>query len=147
MVIYIKKFFIVLISTLGITGIPSLIFGNSIGGYVLPFLYPPGFLFPVIWSILYVLMSVSVCLASRDNDDVFVIYYVNVVVNALWTVIFFGLRLKLFSFIWIVLLLGVTVYMLYKFYKYNRLSAYLLIPYVIWLIYAGYLNLGIYILN
>lgn len=111
----------------------------------------PGILFPIVWTILYLLMSVSYYIISNSNDkqkdESKTIYIVQLIINSLWSLIFFGFEAYLLAFIWIIILLIAVIVMIVKFYKVNRLSAYLQIPYVLWIIFAGYLNLGIYILN
>lgn len=111
----------------------------------------PGILFPIIWTILYLLMSISYYIISNSNDkqkdESKTIYIVQLIINSLWSLIFFGFEAYLLAFIWIIILLIAVIVMIVKFYKVNRLSAYLQIPYVLWIIFAGYLNLGIYILN
>lgn len=111
----------------------------------------PGILFPIIWTILYLLMSVSYYIISNSNDkqkdESKTIYIVQLIINSLWSLIFFGFEAYLLAFIWIIILLIAVIVMIVKFYKVNRLSAYLQIPYVLWIIFAGYLNLSIYILN
>ena len=97
-------------------------------------------LFPVIWSILYILMGFSSYLIS-DNKRLFNIYKVNLMVNLLWTFIFFMFNLKVFAFFWILLLSVIVGFMIYEFYKENKFAAYLLIPYFLWLIFASILNL------
>lgn len=140
-------FIIILISTFIIALIPSIIVGSSTIGLILPKLYPPAVLFPIVWSILYLLMSISIYIVSKDDDNLFLIYYIQVVINSLWSVIFFGFKLRLFGFIWIVFLLLIVLIMIKRFYDISKLSLYLLIPYVLWLGFAGYLNLAIYLLN
>jgi len=116
-----------------------------------PILSPPGFIFPIVWTILYVLMGISSYLIYNENSIhsscCLKIYLINLFVNFLWTPIFFGLNLRLFSFIWIILLDIVIVYMIMCFYKVNKKAAYLQIPYLIWSLFATYLNLAFYLLN
>ena len=142
-----KKFGILLFFTflfpLGI----SLTVGNDASMLVKPALYPPNMLFPIVWSIWYVLMTIGVYLSSKDDDNVYIIYFIQVVVNSFWTLIFFGLKLRLFAFIWLILLLVLVVIMSLKFYKNNKIAGYLQIPYINWILFAGYLNLSIYLLN
>ena len=118
---------------------------------VMPPLSPPGFVFPIVWTMLYVLMGISSYIIYNENsyhsDCCLKIYLINLFVNFLWTPIFFGLNLRLFSFIWILLLDIVIVYMIICFYKVNKKSAYLQIPYLAWSLFATYLNLAFYILN
>ncbi len=116
-----------------------------------PFLTPPGFLFPIVWTILYILMGYSSYLVYDENnyhtDCCLKIYALNLIVNFLWSPLFFGLGLRLFSLIWIVVLDLVVIYMILCFYKVNKKAAYLQIPYLIWCLFATYLNLFFYLLN
>lgn len=99
-----------------------------------------GWVFPIVWSILYILMGISSYIV-RNNKELMSIYKVNLVINLLWPLIFFTLNFKVFGFFWILLLILVVGYMMYKFYNKNKISAYLLIPYLLWLIFASILNL------
>ena len=116
-----------------------------------PMFSPPGFIFPIVWTILYVLMGISSYLIYNENDYqssfCLKIYALNLFVNFLWSPIFFGLGLRLFSFIWIIVLDMIVIYMIINFYKVNKKAAYLQIPYLVWCIYATYLNLAFYLIN
>ena len=116
-----------------------------------PILAPPGFIFPIVWTILYVLMGVGSYIVYKENDYrsscCLKIYAINLFVNFLWSPIFFGLNLRLFALIWIVLLDIVVGYMFYCFYTVNKKAAYLQIPYMVWCLFATYLNLAYYLLN
>ncbi len=142
-----KKFIILLIVTFFIGVIPSLLVGNDVTGLILPKFYPPKILFPIMWSILYLLMTISVYLATKNSDDAYKIYFIQLIVNAFWTVIFFGLKLRLLAFLWIIFLFILVIIMIKKFYKENKNAGLLQIPYIIWLLIAMYLNLSIYLLN
>ena len=85
----------------------------------------PGWIFPVVWSILYVMMGISSYLI-RDDRKLLNIYIVSLVMNLLWPIIFFGFKLKVLGFFWILLLILVVGYMIYRFYDKNKVSAYLL---------------------
>lgn len=111
-----------------------------------PPLSPPGIIFPIMWTILYLLMGISYYIYRKYNDNK-LIYYVQLFVNILWTIIFFNLKLRLLGVFWIILLLILIIILYKQFNKYNKLSSYLLIPYIIWVIFATYLTIGIYILN
>ncbi len=100
----------------------------------------PGIVFPIVWSILYILLGISSYIVRKD-DDLIAIYKLNLVVNLAWSFIFFTFNMKILAFLWIIFLIIITIYMLIKFYKYNKVSAYLLIPYIIWLFIASGLNL------
>ena len=116
-----------------------------------PPLAPPGFIFGIIWPILYILMGISSYLIYQENDYrsecCLKIYLLNLFVNFLWSPIFFGLGLRLFALIWIIVLDIVVFFMILCFYKVNKKAAYYQIPYLIWIIFATYLNLMFYILN
>lgn len=142
-----KKFLLILLITFAVALIPSFLVGNSVDGLIKPFLYPPQILFPIVWSILYFLMSVSFYIVYRKDKSTSKIYFLQLIVNSLWTVIFFGLKLRLLAFFWLLLIIILVIIMFVKFYKINKIAAYLLIPYLIWLFFAGYLNLAIYLLN
>lgn len=111
----------------------------------------PGVVFPIVWSILYLLMSISYYIVSNSNskykDEAKTAYIVQLIINSLWSLIFFGFEAYLLAFIWIIILLISVIIMIVNFYKVNKTAAYLQIPYVLWIIFAGYLNLGIYLLN
>lgn len=142
-----KKLILILLITFGIALIPSMIVGNNVDGLTKPALYPPNILFPIVWSILYVLMSISFYIVYREDKSTSKIYFLQLIVNALWPVIFFGLEFRLLGFLWIILLIVLVIMMFIKFYKINKTAAYLLVPYLIWLFFAGYLNLAFYLLN
>lgn len=115
-----------------------------------PFLAPPSILFPIIWSILYILMGVSygILKDNKLNDKkTDLIYYLQLGVNLLWPIIFFVLKWRLFAFIWIILLAILVFLMIKTFYNKNKTAGLLQIPYLLWTVFATYLNLGIYILN
>lgn len=116
-----------------------------------PFLTPPGFIFPIVWTILYVLMGISSYMIYKENDFnsscCLKIYAINLFVNFLWSPIFFGLNLRLFALIWIIILDLIVIYMIICFYKVNKKAAYLQIPYLIWILFATYLNLAFYLIN
>ena len=116
-----------------------------------PPLTPPAIVFPIAWSILYLLMAISYYMVCRtdyeDKSKANFLYFTQLVVNSLWTLIAFGFNLRLLSFIWIIALFILALLMVIEFFKINKISAYLQIPYLVWLLFAGYLSLGIYILN
>lgn len=111
-----------------------------------PPLSPPPVLFPVVWSILYLLMGISSYLA-RDCKTTQWLFYAGLFMNLLWTVLFFSFNLIGFSAIWIVLLTIQSLITLVSFLRCNSLSGLLFVPYILWLIFASYLNIAIYFLN
>ena len=115
-----------------------------------PPLAPPSWLFPVAWTILYILMGVS--FGILEVNDVMdskakTIYYIQLGINALWSIIFFVLKARLFAFIWILTLDIAVIVFLSVFYKRNNNAGLLQIPYLLWVLFASYLNLGVYLLN
>lgn len=133
-------------------GIVGLIISGSIDYNSLqkPFLAPPSIVFPIVWTILYILMGVSYGILedkSLIDTKTNVIYYLQLFVNALWSIIFFTLKWRLFAFIWIILLDVLVIIMIIDFYKKNKLAGLLQIPYLLWTLFASYLNLSIYLLN
>lgn len=118
-----------------------------------PAFSPPGWLFPIVWTILYTLMGISsylVLTSDADKEDIenaLKIYAYQLVVNFLWPTFFFNFGWYLFSFIWLVLLWILVLVMIVKFSRINKLAAYLNIPYLLWLTFAAYLNWSIYTLT
>ncbi len=146
--IYVKSILIPVI----VGGVVGIIISRFIDYEVLqkPFLAPPGFLFPVVWTILYILMGISYgILKSKGLTDekTDLIYYLQLVVNALWSIFFFVFDWQLFSFLWIILLDILVAIMIYVFYSKDKLAGLLQIPYLLWILFASYLNLAIYLLN
>ena len=116
-----------------------------------PPLSPPGIIFPIVWTILFILMGISIYRVmmtnSKNKNESRLIYFIQLIVNALWTPIFFGLKSYFLGFLWVLMLILLVVVMVIQFYKIDKLSAYLNIPYIIWLLFASYLSFGIYVLN
>lgn len=135
-----------------IGGIVGLIISSAIDYNSLqkPFLAPPSIVFPIVWTILYILMGISYGLLkskSLTDKKIDLIYYIQLAVNAAWSIIFFLLKWRLFAFIWILLLDILVILMIIKFYKKDKTAGLLQIPYILWTLFASYLNLVIYILN
>ena len=111
----------------------------------------PGILFPIVWSILYLLMSISCYIITNSNDknknEAIIIYAIQLIINSVWSLIFFVFGAYLLGFIWIIILAVIVIIMIAKFYNINKKAAYLNIPYILWILFAAYLNFGIYILN
>ncbi len=146
--VWIKSIFIPVI----LGGIVALLISGSMDYNDLnrPPLSPPGFIFGIVWTVLYILMGVSYgIIASKDlvDKNINTIYYLQLFVNLLWPIAFFIFKWRLFAFIWLLLLIILVIKMIIDFYKKNQLSAYLQIPYLLWCTFAAYLNLGVYLLN
>lgn len=118
-----------------------------------PPLYPPGFLFPIVWTILYIFMGIASYLvltsAGDYNDiiDALSAYLLQLGVNFFWPIFFFNLQAFFFSFLWLVLLWILIALTIYNFAQVSKTAAYLMIPYLVWVTFAGYLNLSIFLLN
>lgn len=119
----------------------------------LPPLAPPSWIFPVAWGVLYALMIVSACLIEVNvkdgmyKKDAISFYYTQLLVNAVWPYLFFVFKVPLFAFVWLILLLVLVVLTSLKFLRLLKVSGYMFIPYILWLLYAGYINLFTAILN
>lgn len=114
-----------------------------------PPLAPPKILFPIMWSIIYLLMGISYYLYRKDYNDKTTIklYYAQLIVNLLWSIIFFVFKFRLLAVFWIVLLDVLVILLIKRFFKTKKVSAFLNILYLAWILFATYLTIGIYILN
>lgn len=137
-----------------LAGIIGSLLGNSSSGYaelIKPTFAPEGIVFPLVWTVLYILMGISAyfvyCEQSPKTKNALIFYFVQLIVNSLWTFFFFSLDMYLFAFWWIILLIVLVAITMVLFYKIKPLSTYLLIPYLVWLIFAALLNYSIYLLN
>ena len=114
---------------------------------------PPGFLFPIVWTILYILMGIASYLVLTSGQsqtkikDAMITYGLQLFFNFFWSIIFFNLEWYMFAFVWLVVLWVLIFNTIISFYEISKTAAYLLIPYLLWVTFAGYLNLGIYLLN
>ena len=119
---------------------------NIYGSLNKPDLAPPSVVFPIAWSILYVLMGISLYM-NRNNKKNMVSFFIQIMLNYLWVFVFFGMQSCLGGFIVIILLDVMILYTILEFYKENKLSAYMMIPYLLWCVFASYLNFQIFLLN
>lgn len=118
--------------------------------FIKPPLAPPAILFPIVWTILYILMGISYGILEEKkltDTKTHFIYYLQLIVNLLWPIFFFVLGWKLFAFIWILLLIILVILMIKVFYSKSKTAAFLQIPYLLWLLFAAYLNIAIYLLE
>ncbi len=147
----VKKIFHALFPLI-IGGIVGIITSNSMdyNDLIKPTLAPPEIVFPIAWTIIYLLIGISYTLLKEKGEvpkETQQLYYTQLIFNYLWTFIFFVFRLRLLSVLWIIILDVLVIIMTYQFYKQNKLSGILLIPYILWLLFATYLNISIYFLN
>lgn len=149
-----KPLFLNLAISLGAGGLSTLITGNSMDVYKTlnrPPLSPAGIIFPIVWTILFILMGFAAYLIYRSENEhrktALIVYGIQLFVNMLWSPIFFRLEAFWLSFAWLVLLWLLIIVTIALFYRINKTAAYLMIPYLLWVAFAGYLNLGIALLN
>lgn len=115
-----------------------------------PPLSPPGWLFPIVWTILYVLMGIAsylVLTSKKPNHTALTVYGIQLAFNFIWPIIFFNLELYFAAFIWLVLLWLLIVVTIIQFDSISKPAKYLMIPYLLWVTFAGYLNFTIYLVN
>lgn len=119
-----------------------------------PPLSPPSFLFPIVWTILYILMGVSSAMiwlrreeAPAEADKGIAYYAISLAFNFAWSILFFNFRWFLFAFLWLLVLLFLILGTIFSYRKISPIAAKLQIPYALWVAFAGYLNIGIWLLN
>lgn len=155
MIIMWKKLLWCLAIPLGVGGVSALLTSGNMQLFEeinKPPLSPPGWLFPVVWTILYASMGVALYLVvmakgAKSNLPAYISFGVQLFFNLFWSIIFFNARAYLFAFVWLVLLWVAIIVNIIFFYKVNKTAGKILIPYLIWVTFAGYLNFGIYLLN
>lgn len=151
----IKPLAISLLISLGVGALSGFLTRNSMEvyqTYAKPPLAPPGWVFAVVWPILYVLMGISAYLVYREKGSAarkpaLLVYAAQLVVNFVWPFLFFTFEMFLPAFFWLLLLIALIVWMIMLFYMARPLAAALQVPYLLWTIFAAYLNLGILLLN
>lgn len=100
----------------------------------------PSWIFPVVWTILYILMGISSYIVYEKELSIPKIYIIQLIFNLLWSFVFFRFELFVFAFIWIIILFFLVLKMIQEFKKIDKLAGYLQIPYAIWLVVAAILN-------
>lgn len=152
----IKTYIVAIIIPLLVGGLSALLTMGSMDIYssiIRPPLSPPAIVFPIVWTVLYILMGISSAMiynsdaTEGEKKNALTVYAIQLIINFFWSIIFFNLRAYLFSFILLVVLWILVLVMILKFAKINKTAAILQIPYLLWLTFAGYLSLMIYILN
>ncbi len=153
----VKTYVYSILFTLAVGGLSALLTKGNMDVYeniTKPALAPPGWIFPVVWGILYTVMGISLAMVlNKGKDDgeyvlpAVRIYAFQLAVNFFWSIIFFNLRAFLLSFVWLILLWVLVAAMIFKFYSVSKPAAYINIPYFLWVTFAAYLNYMIYTLN
>ncbi len=156
MKIKIKTLVIFILIPLLVGGISALLTMGSMKDFALlnkPPLSPPGWLFPVVWTVLYILMGISsyIIYTAPVSDEkalkALIPYGIQLIFNFFWSIIFFNLNWYLFAFVWLVAMLLFIIITYKRFYEISKPAAFLLVPYILWTVFAGYLNFGVYLLN
>ncbi len=152
--IKLKSLLINLLITLGGGAIIALLTRESMEVYAnlqQPPLAPPGIVFPIVWTILYTLMGISAYMitesGSKLKNKALTVYGIQLFLNFIWPLVFFNGQMFLAAFVILMALWIMVLWMIGIFYKINPVAAFLQIPYAIWLTFAAYLNLGVYLLN
>ncbi|MEF9952628.1 MAG: TspO/MBR family protein [Clostridium sp.] len=152
----IKKLILCISIPLIVGILSSFLSGNNMviyDGILKSSLTPPDWVFPVAWTILYILMGVASYLVITSNAESSLIsssikvYILQLIVNFFWSIIFFRFNLYLLSFLWIVLLIILILITIIRFNKVSKLASYIMIPYLLWTTFAAYLSLYIYLYN
>ncbi len=151
-----KTLLICIAFPLVVGGLSALISMGGMGAFAAleqPPLSPPGWLFPVVWTVLYVLMGIASYLVltanapQREIESALKTYALQLFFNFGWSIIFFNLKLYWFAFAWLLVLWGLILLCIIRFFRISKPAAYLMLPYLLWVTFAGYLNAGIALLN
>lgn len=153
----IKPYLISILIALGVGGLSALLTRSGMEQFQRihqPSMTPPEWIFPIVWTILFILMGISSArvFIKRDEDketaDIALrTYGLQLVVNFFWSIIFFNLGAYLFAFIWLLLLWVLIIAMIAQFKRIDAPAAWIQIPYLLWVTFAGYLTLMTWLLN
>ena len=148
-----KPYILQVLLALAVGGLSALISGgmNVYDTLVRPPLSPPGWLFPVAWTVLYILMGVAAGIVCQSGDanrqTAMKWYYLQLFFNFLWSPLFFGLEWLAVAAVWLALLVVAVGITYRQFRQIHPVSGYLLLPYLAWCLFALYLNIGFVVLN
>ena len=153
----IKPYVISILIALAVGGLSAWLIRDGMAQYIemeKPPLSPPALLFPIVWTILFILMGISSALVyvNRDKnketaEGALRIYGIQLAVNFFWSIIFFNMQAYLFAFIWLVLLWVLILIMILEFRKISPAAAWLQLPYILWVTFAGYLTFAVWLMN
>ncbi len=153
----IKPFIVSIALSLGVGTLAAFLTRDTMSIYeelVRPPLAPPAILFPIVWTVLYILMGISAAIIYQRRAeepaavrDALTVYGMSLVVNFAWSIIFFRFRAFLVAFLWLLFLLYLILRTIFAYRKISPPAAYLQIPYALWVAFAGYLNFAIWLLN
>ena len=140
-----------------LVGLLSSFLSGNIGGryqsFNQPPLSPPGIVFPIVWAVLYALMGIASYIIyeqagrTKEGKDALSFYLAQLFVNFIWPIVFFRAEAYWLAVVVLIILLALVVITMLKFRKINKTAFYLMIPYLLWLIFATYLNIGVAVLN
>lgn len=149
-----KPYIFSILLSLTVGGLSALSIANNMNIYdkiKMPPLSPPGWLFPVVWTVLFIVMGISSAIIftskSPQKDDALFIYAVSLVLNFSWSIFFFNMQSFILSFIILVALWLSIIITIIQYYKINKLASWLQLPYLLWVTFAGYLNFAIILFN
>ena len=148
----IEPLIIALLIPLAVGAVSSLISGTMMAPtFIQPSFSPPGYLFPIVWTILYILMGISSYLVYTSDSPAkpaaLLVCAIQLVFNFFWTILFFRFSLYGLAFLWLLVLIGLIVIMICLFSKIRPAAAYFQLPYLLWCLFAAYLNFAVYMLN
>lgn len=154
MKINLKALVISLAIPLGVGGLSALLTMENMkifGELNKPPLSPPALLFPIVWTLLYALMGIALYRVYMKGGSTatraYLLFGAQLFFNFLWSIIFFNLEWYGIAFVWLLVLLALIVATAIEFYRVDRAAGIMMIPYIVWVVFAGYLNLGIAVLN
>ena len=148
-----KKLIVCLLIPLAAGGLSALLAKDNMDSFASlnkPPLSPPGWIFPVVWTVLFILMGIAsyfVAVSDKRNRTALEFYGVQLLFNFLWSLIFFNLSQYLLAFIWLIILWLLVLITTGLFYLISKPAGYLMIPYILWVTFAGYLNFAICLMN
>lgn len=152
--IYWKPLIVSLIVSLGTGILSALLTRNSMDVYSTietPALAPPGYIFPVVWTVLYIMMGLASYLVyisdSQERRTALAMYALQLALNLIWSPVFFNARSYLGAFILLVVLWAAILITTVLFFRISKPAGWLMLPYLLWVTFAGYLNYAIYSLN
>lgn len=151
----VKKLIVCIVIPLAVGALSALVSGGMSDYLTLnqPPFAPPGWVFPIVWSALYLMMGYASYRVSQSGGPkekirlALTVYALQLVVNFLWSPVFFGLEMRLAAFMVLLLLWLLVCITVHKFSALDPRAGDLLLPYILWITFAGYLNLGTYLLN
>ena len=151
-----KTYLLWIVLTEAVGGLSALLTRKGMEIYnetvIKPVLSPPMILFPIVWVILYALMGIAVARTqlkgkSTLQERCLLIYIIQLAFNFCWSIFFFNLQAFGFAFLWLMVLWGLIIWMVLAFKKVDKAAAWLIVPYLLWVTFAAYLNAGTYLLN